>query len=412
MKKRILAAAVAALVLIPSLAACEQIGWKEEEETPPFPVTAVNVTIEKAPRAVGSLTPSLTKLLIDLGYQDRIVGYSDDDVIPDGVSLDDLSALLAEVLPPSPEPALSEPADDGEEPAAPAESAASEEPAASSEAAVSSEPVSSGETEPGGVSGLSSGEGGSSEITISIPEDWDGKTPLPKEPAYIGRMGTALEPDLNAIGILKPEIVFTSLPMTKAQMDRLDAVNIKVVVLPAITTLDELYSRILDIVALMDGQLERDSTGRAMVEEMKEKLAYIQSKAPVRKQSFLYFTESGHITATGDTWESEILSLLGENLAAGMTGYTLTDEELAGLDPDVLLYSAPVERAHLEQDALLAEKTAVAAGSLIELDRAALMTQTRAVVETVRTIAKQLYPGVDFAEPPPPSSDESGAGAE
>ena len=364
-----IAAGLAALLALVALAGCEQIGWNEKKNTVSYPVTVLNVTVEKSPRGVGSLSPSLTKALLDLGYQDRIVGYSDEDEIPEGVTLSDLTAKLEEAKSTAPETS------------APAESAASGETAS----AASSEPVSSG---------------------IAIPSGWDGKTPLPKEETLYGTMGTALAPDMDKIGILKPEIIFTTLPVAKAQMDKLSAANIKVIIMPAVSSVEELKQRFLDIIAVMDGNTAAESNGKALVDSFQAKIDYIVSKVPAQKQSFLYLCAMDPLVATGDTMESSLVSLIADNTAQDKTSYTMTAEELKGVDPDVILYSKPVERAHIEQSDSFKGKKAVKAGHLIEVDREALLSPTQDVVEALRDAAKQLYPGVDFIEPPPASSAE------
>lgn len=384
--KRVIAAFLAAGLAVGSLAACEQIGWQEEETTPPYPVTVKNVTIEKKPRTVGSLSPVLTQLLIDLGYQDRIVGFSDDDKIPEGVTLSDLTDEIAAVEAAAEDVSMPEETDTssgGDE--------TSSEP-------VTSEPNSSAGSE--GESPVSGEETGSdSSITISIPEDWDGKTPLPTEPTLYGTMGTALSPDMTKIGILKPEIIFTTLPLTKSQMERLDAVNIKVIVMPAAKTLDEIKQRILDVVSLMDGAVESEGFGQKLVDGMNEKLDYIVSQIPEKRRTFLYVCGADPLVATGDTLESELLSIVADNLAGEGTQYVLSEEELAAVDPDIILYSAPLDRIEIEQSELFQEKRAVAEGAVMEINRNALLEQTTQVVETVRNIARQFYPDIDFDEP-------------
>lgn len=48
-----------------------------EPEPIPYPVTVNNVMFEKAPEKVISLSPSLTEILCEMGYKDKLVGVSD-----------------------------------------------------------------------------------------------------------------------------------------------------------------------------------------------------------------------------------------------------------------------------------------------------------------------------------------------
>ncbi len=338
--KKTLAIILSAAIALLGLTACDGSN-EQEEQTPPYPVTADNVTIEKRPKAVASLSPALTKILLDLGYQNRIVGYPEEDTIPD----------------PLPEP----------------ESTSSEEPAWwKFWVEESSTPVSD---------------------------------PAPSEVEHIG---TALEPDLPAVGKVKPEIIFTAVPFTKAQMDKLTQVKIKVVVMPAVTSVEELKNRYLEIVKIMDGQLEADLTGVAITDEIQGQLDYIQSKVPAERKSFLYVTSSDPLFATKDTLEGALLCLIGENLAGDAAEYTIDSKALAELDPDVIFYSAPMTAESFTSSELFKNKRAVTEGNLIEIDHASLLLQTREISDSLRAAAKLLYPDVDFTAPAPAQPVGSG----
>lgn len=393
--KRWIAALLAGILLF-SLSACDGSNQVEEEITP-YPVTVGNVTVTKKPRAVASLSPTLTNILLDLGYQDKIVGYSDEDEIPNGVVLSDLTELIAAA-----EEAASSAAEADLE-----STASNEEPtSALPDNGVSTDEVSAAE-DAGDVSSAESSDPLMTSSLAAFLETWDGKSPIPKEPVYYSTIGTAMNPDMTKIGIVKPEILFTTLPLTKAQMDKLDEVNIKVIVMPAAKNMEELGEQYISIIKAMEGRLEADSTGQAIAADMEAKLSYIVSQVPKTKKSFLYVRTLDPLIATGDTWESELLSLLAVNLAEGGTAYTVTEEELAGMDPDVIFYSDPLEPVHFAENERFMEKSAVTGENLIKLDAEKLMTQTRDIVETMREIASQLYPNVDFTEPEPVSDIES-----
>lgn len=364
MKFRVCSARVAAFLLsavliLSSLTACGG------EKITPYPVTVGGATVERSPRAVGSLSPSLTRLLIDLGYQDRIVGYSDDDSIPEEVVLDDLTELIAQAKAEEP-PSLPESVPETEE--------------TSSEAETS--------------------------FTISIPADWDGKTPLPKEPTYIGRIGTAMEPNLINIGILKPEVIFTTQPVSSEQAALLDEVGIRVVVLPPVATMEELAARVEAVSLAMDGQradLPAEESGRepirsaeTIAQEMTDELEAICSRLPAERKTFLAFCGEDVLPITGDTFEGALLALLGNNLAEEYTAYTVPAEELSAMRPDVIFYSNPVTPERLAEYETTAAMAADIGDRLISVDQAELLNQTRSVIETVRRLVEQLYPEVEF----------------
>ena len=137
-----------------------------------------------------------------------------------------------------------------------------------------------------------------------------------------------------------------------------------------------------------------------IAQELREEMEQLQAKLPDGKKSFLYLCGEDMLPATGDTLEGNLLSLLGENLAEGYTEYTVPEEALAAMDPDLLLYSAPLEPADIEQNERFGGMSAVSAGALVEIDQAALLEQTRGIVQTLRELAAQMYPDIDFSSEP------------
>ncbi len=68
----LIAAALAGALLL--LAGCEKTPDTTSSQTPAYPVNAGNASIAQRPASVVSLSPSLTEILCELGYQDRLQG--------------------------------------------------------------------------------------------------------------------------------------------------------------------------------------------------------------------------------------------------------------------------------------------------------------------------------------------------
>lgn len=58
---------------VPAIVTTE-ISAEPEDEPQPFPVIINDVTIEKAPERAASLSPSLTEIIFEMGYGDKLVG--------------------------------------------------------------------------------------------------------------------------------------------------------------------------------------------------------------------------------------------------------------------------------------------------------------------------------------------------
>lgn len=209
-------------------------------------------------------------------------------------------------------------------------------------------------------------------------------------------IGSALAPNLDAIREAAPDILFTTAPMTKTQLDILQEAGIQVAVMPAVGSLDELYARYYDIIAVMDGKIEADTAGTALVEAMKADVERITGRIPAAKKSFLFVCTIDPFIATPDTFEGMLLSLIGENAAKG-EDYTVAEDALAAADPDVIFFAAPLEAEHLKQNPRFQTKRAVTEEALYAADRAALNNGTKSVIEQLEAMAKQMYPDVDFS---------------
>lgn len=223
-------------------------------------------------------------------------------------------------------------------------------------------------------------------------------------------IGTALVPDLQAIKEVSPDLLFTSAPMAKSQLDELSEAGVQVVVLSPVDSLDALYARYYDVIAAMDGKLEADSAGTALIDAMKADVERITDKVPEEKKSFLFICTIDPYLATPDTVEGALLALIGTNAAEGES-YTVSAETLSSADQDVLFYAAPLQAENIRQNANFAQKRAVAEGALYEADRSALLDGTGNMIDQLRQLAALMYPDVDFSDTAVEASDASGESA-
>lgn len=223
-------------------------------------------------------------------------------------------------------------------------------------------------------------------------------------------IGTALVPDLQAIKEVSPDLLFTSAPMAKSQLDELSEAGVQVVVLSPVDSLDALYARYYDVIAAMDGKLEADSAGTALIDAMKADVERITDKVPEEKKSFLFICTIDPYLATPDTVEGALLALIGTNAAEGES-YTVSAETLSSADPDVLFYAAPLQAENIRQNANFAQKRAVTEGALYEADRSALLDGTGNMIDQLRQLAALMYPDVDFSDTAVEASDASGESA-
>lgn len=97
--KKFLCAALLGVFLLSGCVAEQQIpseisvsGTSEIEENLPFPAEVCGVTLEKAVEKAVSLSPAVTEIICEIGFQNRLVGVSDYCDFPENLSLKTLGS--------------------------------------------------------------------------------------------------------------------------------------------------------------------------------------------------------------------------------------------------------------------------------------------------------------------------------
>ena len=288
-----------ATIMVASLTSCSGTNTEVIEPTA-YPITVQNMQFENAPNKIASISPTITRMLIELGYEDKIVGVSDDCA-----------------------------------------------------------------------------------ATIATEDN---------------KIGTALELDMQKIEETIPEIIFTNVPLTKAQHDKLDVVNVRVVVMPVPTTLQQVKDQYLDVVGIMGGTFDKNTIGSGIGLEIDRELNHIVSSLPQRK-TFIYVATLDPSIATDDTIQSVICSIVGDSVASGHTNYTVPVETLVTLNPDVIFYDDSIDPAKFLENENFSAMQAVTGGNLYPLKGSDMTLSTASFVEASQKVASALYSDVDFIAP-------------
>lgn len=93
--KKIIRSAVCALAAVAAALLCGCTEIDEDAPAPvmatvvsekPYPVTAGSLVFEEAPQTVGSLSPAVTEIICELGFEDRLTGRSEYCIYPESAS--------------------------------------------------------------------------------------------------------------------------------------------------------------------------------------------------------------------------------------------------------------------------------------------------------------------------------------
>lgn len=230
----------------------------------------------------------------------------------------------------------------------------------------------------------------------------------PEEAKSLPSAGTTGHIDMEKLLLAEPDTVLTHEALSKREMDTLEKAGCQVIVLPMAGSLSELQTLYENIGLLFEGGITGKSKGDAIYQKIESALDAIKAKLP-KEVSFLYLIDLKGVGATGDTFESDLLSLFGTNVAAADTDYEIDMKSLAEKNPDIILIAEPYGLPHLQENANTKNLSAVKNKKVYSVDSTLFAVQSTRITEAVRQIAETLYPE-QFPEEET-SDPSSGAGA-
>jgi len=162
----------------------------------------------------------------------------------------------------------------------------------------------------------------------------------PPEAASVPAVGSLMEPDLESIVALEPDIVIASTHFSKESLEQLVSAGLNVAVLMGQESFEGVYDGVIRPVSVILGD---PAAGDKLVASMEATVDDALSRAAgfSRRPSVYYvvgFGEGGDWTAGGDTFISEMIEMAGgRNIAADVKGWSFSLEALVDGDPDLIL---------------------------------------------------------------------------
>lgn len=176
-------------------------------------------------------------------------------------------------------------------------------------------------------------------------------------------LGSAANPDVDAIIAAKPQLLISHSPIAKKDITVIENAGTRVWIIPAPDSVEELYACYRDIAAVFGG---KNGCEDAASEALKPLIAAL-TKAKGSMGSFVYIMSPQLAAATNSTFAGSFFSNFGENAAGDGDSVTLTEEELLDLDPQWIILPYGVS-----EDCLPDGLTAAENGRIIILDEETL----------------------------------------
>ncbi|EYE88553.1 ABC transporter substrate-binding protein [Fervidicella metallireducens AeB] len=210
----------------------------------------------------------------------------------------------------------------------------------------------------------------------------------------VASVGSITEPSIEKIVELKPDIVIASSLLKKEIVDKIAALNVKIVMISEKESFDGVYTTIQKIGEIID----ENNAAKNLIEGMKTKVSEVTEKVKNADKPKVYYVvgygQYGDYTATRDTFISQLIEMAGAtNIATDAEGWKYSLEKIVEHDPDILICSKYFDtKKGIEQSNGYKDLRAVKEGKLLEIDNNMLDRQGPRLAQGLEELAKLIHP--------------------
>lgn len=181
----------------------------------------------------------------------------------------------------------------------------------------------------------------------------------PKDVESKVSLGSAANPDVEAIIAAKPQLLVSHSPIAKKDITKIENAGTRVWIISAPDSVEELYACYRDIASVFGGRLDCEDT----VSEAMKPLSNALFEAQDTIESFVYIMSPDLAAASDSTFAGKFFSSFGTNAAGDRENISLSEEELLELDPQWIILPYNVSAEDLPSGLSAAEN-----GRIITLD--------------------------------------------
>ena len=204
----------------------------------------------------------------------------------------------------------------------------------------------------------------------------------PESAAALKDFGKPASPDLDAIRAASPELVITATSIPSKDVTALSDIGISVLYIQSPRSVEE-FGRIYTALGMVFGGLfDGEKAGGEVFGGIKTALQSCDASLG----RFVYVTEGGAV-AGGDTFEGSVLSLYGENIAAGASGYSFDKSLLADDQPDSVVLSSDVPLSELTSDSIFGGLDAVNSGRIFTVSNSFFESPSGRITEITKELS-------------------------
>lgn len=216
----------------------------------------------------------------------------------------------------------------------------------------------------------------------------------PEQAKKVSSIGDMMNPSIEKIVALKPDVVIVSNMFNKDTIKKLEDLKITVVVLYGKENFDGVYDNITKVAEVINA----NEKSKTIVSDMKKKVADVEAKVKSAKKPSVYYVvsygKSGDYTAGKDTFVGNMIEMAGGKNAAGdTTGWKYSLEKLVQNNPDIIICTKFYDtKKGIESATGYKDLKAVKDGKLLEIDNNLLDRQGPRQADGLEALAKLIHP--------------------
>lgn len=201
-------------------------------------------------------------------------------------------------------------------------------------------------------------------------------------------VGNSIKPDLEKIISLKPDLVISNSNLSTKDNNILKSNNIDYIYIPIPNNLEELEEYYIKISTIFYGNIDGPNIGKEYYNKNIQLLDNIKLKLTDTTLLPYVYIISDDFIVTGDTFQSQILSYLGENIAKDGTNYTFNIDSVS---PSIIFVSSESDIDKIKKDNRFKDSSAVKNNKIYSIDPSIIEQRNFISFKLVQTIAKQIY---------------------
>ncbi|MGE5630669.1 MAG: helical backbone metal receptor [Caulobacteraceae bacterium] len=216
----------------------------------------------------------------------------------------------------------------------------------------------------------------------------------PEEAKKVQSVGSLMDPNVEKIIELKPDVVIVSTHFKEDVAKRLEDLGIKIVALYDAKNFDGVYDSINTLGQIVNAQAK----AKELASSMKKKIEAVEEKVKGKGAPKVYFVvgfgKSGDYTGTGDTFIGQMIEMAGgTNIAKHAAGWKYSLEKIIENDPEYIVVSkySGMKEQFIATDGYK-ELSAVKNNKVIEVDDNLIKRQGPRSADGVEALAKILHP--------------------